>query len=162
MGWTKRQFLEAAYEEIGLAGYVFDLDPEQLQTAARKMDSMMASWNALGIRIGYPISSKPGNIDLAQATGVPDYANEAIYCSLSVRLAGGLGKQPSQDTRSTAHRGYAALLTRAVRPLPVQQPVTMIAGQGHRGYGHHAHVFLTPPSDPLTAGPDSQIDDIEV
>ena len=29
MGWTKREYVEQAFEEIGLASYVFDLTPEQ-------------------------------------------------------------------------------------------------------------------------------------
>ena len=48
MGWTKRQFVAQAFEEIGLASYVFDLTPEQLQSALRRLDTMMAAWNALG------------------------------------------------------------------------------------------------------------------
>ena len=31
MGWTKRQFIEQAFDEIGLASYAFDLGPEQMQ-----------------------------------------------------------------------------------------------------------------------------------
>ena len=31
MAWTKRQIVTQAFEEIGLASYVFDLEPEQLR-----------------------------------------------------------------------------------------------------------------------------------
>ena len=51
MGWTKRQYIEQAFEEVGLAAYVFDLTPEQLQSALRKLDAMMAEWNAKGLRL---------------------------------------------------------------------------------------------------------------
>ena len=34
MSWTKRQYIVDAFEEIGLASYVYDLQPEQLQSAA--------------------------------------------------------------------------------------------------------------------------------
>jgi hypothetical protein len=161
MGWTKRQFLEAAYEEIGLAGYIFDLSPEQLQTAVRKMDSMVASWNALGIRIGYPVASNPASIDIDQETGVPDSANEAIYCGLAMRLAGGLGKQVTAQTAATAHNGYTAMLTRAVQAIPVQMPRTMPSGQGNNRY-LQGRVFVNPPSESIDTGLDGQIDDIEV
>ena len=57
MSWTKRQFINAALEEIGLASYVFDIQPEELESALRRLDAMMADWNAKGIRIGYPLSS---------------------------------------------------------------------------------------------------------
>ena len=45
MGYTKRQFVTAALEEIGLASYVFDLQPEQLQSALRRLDAMISEWN---------------------------------------------------------------------------------------------------------------------
>jgi hypothetical protein len=48
VGYTKRQFVTSAFEEIGLADYVFDLQPEQLEGALRRLDSMMAEWNAAG------------------------------------------------------------------------------------------------------------------
>ena len=51
MGYTKRQIIEAACEEIGLANYAFDMQPEQLQAMMRRLDAMMAEWNAKGIRL---------------------------------------------------------------------------------------------------------------
>ena len=40
MGWTKRQFVTQAFEEIGLAAYVFDLQPQQLDSALRKLNAV--------------------------------------------------------------------------------------------------------------------------
>ena len=45
MGYTKRQYIEAALTEIGLADYVFNSTPQDLQTALRRLDGMMAEWN---------------------------------------------------------------------------------------------------------------------
>ena len=42
MGYTKRQFILAAFEEIGLAAYTFDLQPDQLESARRRLDAMIA------------------------------------------------------------------------------------------------------------------------
>jgi len=64
MSWTKRQFITQAFEEIGLAAYVFDLTAEQLDSALRRMDSMVAGWNANGVRIGYPLPGSPEDSDL--------------------------------------------------------------------------------------------------
>jgi hypothetical protein len=56
MSYTKRQFVDAAFEEIGLASYVFDLTTEELlPRLVRRLDAMMAQWNAKGIRLGYPL-----------------------------------------------------------------------------------------------------------
>ena len=102
MSWTKRQFVVQAFEEIGLASYVFDLSPEQMDSALRRLDSMMAAWNAKGIRLGYPIPGNPQDSSLEEKTGVPDSANEAVYMGLAVRLAPGFGKVVSPDTKSAA------------------------------------------------------------
>ena len=59
MGWTKREYIEQAFEEIGLASYVFDLTPEQLQSALRKLDAMLAEWNAKGLRLGLSTAQFP-------------------------------------------------------------------------------------------------------
>ncbi len=78
MSYTKSQFVNDAFDEIGLAGYAFDLPPEQLQSAVRKLDRMMATWYNLNINIGYPMTSSPENADLDTETNVPDSANDAI------------------------------------------------------------------------------------
>lgn len=114
MGWTKRQFVEAAYEEIGMAGYVFNLQPEQLQIAVKRLDSMCASWNAQGIRLGYPIPESPKYSDLSAETNVPDAANEAIYKNLALRIAPVHGKQISADLRSDSKLAFDAMLTKLV------------------------------------------------
>jgi hypothetical protein len=64
VSYTKRQFITAAFEEIGLASYVFDLQPQDLQTALRRLDAMMAEWNGKGLRLAYPIPLSPEDSDL--------------------------------------------------------------------------------------------------
>lgn len=157
MSWTKRQFVEAAFEEIGLAGYVFDLQPEQLNMALRRLDAMMATWNNMGIRISYPLPSSPESGSLDQETNVPDRANEAIYTNLAIKLAGTVGKQVSQDTRNTAKKGYDGLLMEAAQPIPLQYPSTMPLGAGNKTAGGYSKYFPKP-TDPLTAGLDTTLD----
>ena len=158
MGWTKRQFIVQAFEEIGLAAYVFDLGPEQLQSALRRLDSMMATWNAKGIRLGYPIPSNPQDSDLDSATNVPDAANEAIYLNLGIRLAPGFGKTVSADTKASAKMGYDTLLSRAAMPMEQQLPANMPAGAGNKPWRNADNPFLIPPIDPLLAGQDGEIE----
>mgnify|MGYP000518919073 CR=1 FL=1 len=45
MSYTKRQFVIAAFEEIGLASYTFDITDDELSSACRRLDAMMAEWN---------------------------------------------------------------------------------------------------------------------
>lgn len=158
MGWTKRQFVAQAFEEIGLASYVFDLTPEQLQSALQRLDTMMAAWNALGIRLGYPLPSSPQDSDLDEQTSVPDSALEAIYTNLGIKLAPTYGKQVMPDTKITAKESYNTLLSRAAMPTEQQLPCTMPLGAGNKPWRDYDNPFVQPPVDPVLAGQDGPIE----
>ena len=153
MGYTKRQFITGAFEEIGLADYVFDLQPEQLQSALRRLDSMMMEWNAQGIRLGYPIASSPQDSDLDTETNTPDSAWEAVITNLAIRIAPGYGKAVSPDTKVSAKGAYNILLQRATYPLEQQLPSTMPIGQGNKPW-RWDNPYVNRPADPVDAGPD--------
>lgn len=157
MSWTKRQFIEQAFEEIGYAAYEFDLRPEQMQSALWRMDSMMAVWNAKGIRIGYPLPSSPEDSDLEQETGVPDSANEAIYLNLALRIVSTVGKVVSPETKTAAKMAYDTLLARAAMPREQQFPASLPLGAGNKTW-RTDRPFVGEPIDPLLAGQDSAID----
>lgn len=157
MGYSKRQFVTAAFEEIGLASYVFDLQPQQFESALRRLDAMMASWNALGIRLGYPLPSSPQFSDLDAESEVPDSANEAIITNLAIKLAPGYGKQVMPDTKATAKETYNTLLSRAAVPMEQQLPSTMPSGAGNKPWRVYDDPFLRPPVDPVLAGQDGPI-----
>jgi len=157
MSYTKRQFVTAAFEEIGLASYVFDLQPQDLQTALRRLDAMMAEWNAKGIRLGYPIPANPQQSELDEETFVPDSANEAIITNLGIRIGPGFGKTVSMDTKIVAKQGYNTLLSRATVPAEQQLPGTMPSGAGNKPWRVYDDPFIRPPIDPADAGPDGPI-----
>lgn len=157
MGYSKRQFVYEAYAEMGLASYAFDLSPEELQRALRRLDAMMAEWNGKGIRVGYPIPGSPQDSDLDEPSEVPDSTNEAIITNLAVRLAPGEGKTLSVDTKITAKQAYNTVLARACFPPQMQLPSTMPAGAGNKPLLNERSTYLTPPVDTLDAGPDSAI-----
>lgn len=158
MGWTKRQFVTQAFDEIGMASYVFDLTPEQLQSALVRLDTMIASWNALGIRLGYPLPSSPQDSDLDEQTNVPDSSNEAIYTNLAMKLAPSYGRQVMPDTKVTAKSSYNTLLSRAALPMEQQLPGTMPAGAGNKPWRVYDDPFIRRPIDPVLAGQDGPIE----
>lgn len=158
MGWSKRQYVEQAFTEIGLAGYIFDITPEELNTALRQLDSMMAAWNAKGIRLGWPMPSSPQNSDLDDPTEITDAASEAIYCGLAVRIAPTFGKAVGGQTQFLAKQAYDQLLSLASVPPEKQLPRSMPAGAGNKPWRNNNGPFIFPPADPLLAGPDSEIE----
>ena len=86
MAWTKLDIIRQAYSEIGKASYEFDLNPEDLQSALRQLDAMMATWGATqGIRIGFAGGEGFGDLDVS--ADVPLWSVEALYYNLALRLA---------------------------------------------------------------------------
>lgn len=157
--WTKRQIVEEAFAELALAGYVFDLSAEELQTALRRLDSMMATWEAKGVRVGYAMPSGPTTSSLDSASGLPDSAVETVYLNLAIRLAAGFGKQVSPDTRKSARDGYDTLLWAAARPIEQQLPSTMPRGAGQKPWRTTDNPFFQPPDDsPLGIAPGGDLD----
>ena len=110
MSYTKKQFITMAFEEIGMGGN-FDLQPGQYQAALRRLDGMIASWNARGIRIAYPMNLSPENSDIDVETNVPDKANEAVYTNLAVRICSVFGKVVPPELNNRADELYKNLLT---------------------------------------------------
>ena len=157
MAWTKRDFITQAFEEAGLGSYVFDLTPEQLQTALRKLNAMMATWNAKGIRLGFPLPSSPNGDDMDDVATVPDRANEAIVLNLAIRIAPGFGKAMMPDTKIAAREAYNAMLAHYTYPIEMTFTGTLPTGAGNKPMNID-RPFFDQPVSPLTVGPDSPID----
>ncbi len=158
MGWTKREFITQAFEELGLAAYVFDLTADQLDSALRRLDAMVGGWSANGVRIGYPLPNSPGASDISVESGVPDYANEAIYVNLAVRLAPAYGKIVSPELKALADMTYNNLVNQTALPtIERQLPNTMPRGAGVKPWRNFNNPFVYSPADSIDAGSDAQI-----
>lgn len=157
MGYSKRQYVTAAFEELGLASYVFDLSPEQLEGALRRLDAMMAQWNGQGIRLSYPLPGDPENSDIDSETSVPDSANEAIITGLAVRLAPSIGKTAQPETKATAKAAFDVLASRACQPIEMRLPTSMPAGSGTKPW-RRDQPFLYPTDPGIDSGSDGQIE----
>jgi hypothetical protein len=130
MSWVKRQLILAAFDELGLSGSVYDLQPSELLDAKSKMDAMISAWG-IG-NIGYASGDNPDSGDLDQESGLSASISEAVYLNLAVRLAGSYGKQLSQDTRSAAKSSLDKLRARLAE-IPVQSfPSGVPLGAGNR------------------------------
>jgi hypothetical protein len=160
MGWTKRELIDEAFGELALQGYEFDITPDEQQTALRRLDTMLATWEAKGVRVGYAFPSSPDDSDLDTPSGLPDSAVETVYLNLAIRLASGFGKQISSDTRRAAREGYDTLLWAAAQPIEQQLPSTMPRGAGNRIWRNSQRPYFPPPDDDplgLTPGGDLSI-----
>jgi hypothetical protein len=157
MGYTRRDFVNGALEEIGLATYAYDVTAEELNSAMRRLDAMMAEWNAKGIRIGYPLPSGPGTGSLDDQTECPDSAWEAVICNLAIRIAPAYGKQVMIETKTSAKRAYNTLLNLHTAPIEMQLP-QMPAGAGNKTWVWNGDPFTNRPEDRLSVGNDSLLE----
>ena len=150
--WSKLDVIQQAFSEIGKGAYDFDLQPEDLQTGLRKLDAMMATLGgALGIRIGF--AGGDGKGDLGVDTMVPDWAYEALYTNLAMRLCPDYGKTPSPVTMMHAKAAMDAVRARTVQPAT--RRISGYAGAGNSWYGVRA---LPEEVSPVAVGPDSVFD----
>ena len=147
--WTKNDIILQAFGEIGKAGTEFDLQPEDMQTALRKLDAMLATWGgALGVRIGY--AGGDGKGDLGVDTMVPDWAYEALYLNLALRLCPDYGKTPNPVTVKDAKAALDAVRNRTV--MVSTRNISGYAGAGNSWWGA---VSLPQENPLLSPGPDS-------
>jgi hypothetical protein len=154
MSYTKRQVVEAALAEIGLASYAFDLMPEQREAALKRLDSMMAEWNGRGLRLAYPVPGNPADSDIDTDSGLPDMAWEAAITNLALRIAPSYGKMVNPETKITARHSLNTLLARVAMPSEMKLPA-MPSGAGNKSFDDP---FLPDPESSLINGPDSALD----
>lgn len=152
--WTKRQIIEQSFEELGLAAYAIDLQPEQIESARRKLDTMVAGWSSKNVQVGYPLPSEANSSDVDQQTNIPDYAIDALVFGLAVRLAPSMGKVVAAETRLAAHNGYQDLLRMAVKKPPQMKFASNLPlGAGNR----HCNTFIGEQSDSAVLTPNQEV-----
>lgn len=156
MSYTKREFVLAAFEELGIAASSFDLQAADLENGLRRLDALLGTWNGLGLRLGYPLPLSPGDSSLDEVTEVPDRANEAIITNLAIRIAPSFGKTPALVTMATAKNSFNTLLSRFAVPPERQMPADVPTGAGHKP-GRISNPFSPAPPDPLQTGPEGEL-----
>lgn len=156
MAWSKRYLASAALEEIGVASFQYDVTPAELVSVIRRLDSMMAQWDGMGIRIGYALPSGESGSDPDDDSGLPDTALEAVTLNLAVRIAPSYGKALSMDTRMVAHRAYQALLTLNKADIEKANPTSLPTGAGIKS--RYLERFFPPAPADITIGNDDVLE----
>jgi len=153
MSWTKGEIIRDVFTEMGIASYEFDVSPEEVVGAIRRLDTMMGEWEIRGLRLSYPQPSSPDGSSSDDDANVPAYALEAIITNLAIRLAPSYGKGISPDTKTTAKTSLSMLFGLSAKPVE-QQKNSMPSGAGYKGTGQ----WTSEPNDPLIVGDDSELD----
>ena len=157
MSYTKRDFILLAFEELGLSDSNYNLQDSQLNTALKRLDGMMATWNAKGLRLSYPLVSDPSSSNLDTDTTVPDKANEAIYLNLAIKIASSFGKVVSQELKVNAREAYRTLLASNAYPLSERQLDNLPRGAGAKVRQGYNSTYITPEDPYIEVGSDGDL-----
>lgn len=152
MSWPKSQLVTEAYNELALAGWIFDVSPEESLHGLIRLEAQMGEWEGKGIRVGYAFSSDaPNQADLDADSGLPPMAWRPVFMNLAVDLAAGFGKQLMPSTMKGAADGYDTLLWAAAMPTEQQLPDRLPRGAGNKPWRINDWPFF-PPADPSPLG----------
>ena len=161
MAWTKRALIEQAFGELALAGYIFDITPEELQAALVRLDTMMATWAAQGVVLPYALTVTPNTGDIDGDSGLPLVAVEAVYMGLATRLAAGKGKALPPSSLKAAKEAYNSLLTVLAHQqvTPQQFPSGTPLGAGNKPWRLTTRPFVSrPDTSPVRIAQDGGLD----
>lgn len=154
MGWTKLELVESALEEIGLASYNFDLQPELKESARRRMDVMVAEWMERGLQLSYNLG---GSIN--EDSGLALVHTRPVYLQLAMALAPGLGKTPSDETKRAASSSMDTLWIDAAQPIERRPPRDLPRGEGQKPWRTIYYPYMPPPdTSPLQSPLDDVLD----
>ena len=104
MSVTVRRLLSDAYLELGIIRENEELSPEQLSTGIRKLNQMLADWEADGIELGYyPQTVATANVPITAG------AERAVTFNVAIEIAGSFGAPIPPSTAKVAAESYRRL-----------------------------------------------------
>jgi hypothetical protein len=132
-GRPKRDIIELAFDDCGMAGYEFDRTPEEQTMALRKLNALMLEWpwNLLGY------NQPDYGVGLAEGpSGLPDEAISGTAQYLAMRIAPGIGNTISPELKATMARALANIEALTATVQTIEPAPGTAVGTGNRyGYG---------------------------
>jgi hypothetical protein len=129
VGRPKRDIIELAFDDCGLAGYEFDRTPEEQGMALRKLNALMMEWPWSGLGYSQP-SYGTGQVE--GPSGIPDSAINAVAQYLALRIAPGMGNALSPELRASMASSKAVLFAQLAVIPDMALPGNTTRGTGNR------------------------------
>jgi len=131
-GRPKRDIIELAFDDCGMAGYEFDRTPEEQSMALRKLNALMMEepWARLGYdQPSYGVGQAEGG------SGIPDFAINTVAQYLALRIAPGMGVALSSELKASMARSLLNLQGQIACIPRVELPRGTVRGTGNRWGG---------------------------
>lgn len=158
MSWTKRQIAFEAFKELGLASHEHDLSADEIMAAVRRLDMIVASWDIMGRKIGYPLPNSPEKTKAEAETNIPDWAALGLAAHLAISIAPQYGKNVSRETRHTAQSAMNSIYSYASAPDPRHSFPGMPYGAGNKTHVYGNATFVPDDLDTVTDKTDTEIE----
>ncbi len=134
-GILKRDLIERAFGLLGMAGYEFGREPEEITFALGELESLMAEAETdFGI-VGYAYSDEPG--DGAEASGLARADVNGVAAMLAEAIASINGKTLSPEANRKIAKAISGLKARYATIPTMPFAARTLGGMGRRGYGHY-------------------------
>lgn len=134
---TKRTIAMMAFEDAALPGYEFEASAEEIVSIIRRLDALMRTLEAAGIRLGYNFPTAIGNSDPNDESGIPDYAVLGISGRLAQDFAPGLAKRMTPDQRRKQAEAWNVITANTC-----VVPETRLPRSTPRGSGSHWNAWF--------------------
>jgi len=143
MSYTKRQIVQAAYTEDGIANYEFDVSPEMVEAAVIRLNMLAANLAGTGIEIQFP-SENTDTPTVDMTTYIPSAAELYLVLEMACQLAPSIGKTVSPKTEQNRTAAFNNMLVNRAMPIPQQVlPGTMPIGAGNKYWGSTSYPFFS-------------------
>lgn len=131
-GPLKRDIVERAFGLLGMAGYEFGREPEEVAFAIGELETLMAEWETDFGFTGYAYSDEAG--DGAEASGIARADVNGVAAGLAEAIAAINGKTLSPEANRKIARAVAGLKARYAS-IPTMPYGRTIGGMGRRYSG---------------------------
>lgn len=151
----KSYFVENGIAELGLAGAVYDMEPEDLERISNRLDAYLAELEVKGARVpGWSYADTPDVANLATIVNVPAHLVNLVILSAAIIAAPSIGKNLSSITVAQLKMSRDSMLY-ANKTIPrMQRNTNMPVGSGNQRMADGVQFYVNRPPK-LDAGPDT-------
>lgn len=153
----KSFFVQEGIAELGLAGAVYDMQPEDIERICGRLDANLAELETKGARIpGWSYADSPNVSNAATEVNVPMGLVNLIILSAAIVAAPSIGKNLSSVTVAQLKLARDNLLFFNKKIPQYQRPSNMPVGSGRQVWADGQQFFAQRPPR-VDAGPDSHM-----
>lgn len=151
----KSYFVENGIAELGLAGAVYDMEPEDLERISNRLDAYLAELEAKGARVpGWSYADSPGVANLATVVNVPMHLVNMIILSAAIIAAPSIGKNLSSITVAQLKLSRDQMLYTNKTIPQMQRNTNTPVGSGNQRMADGVQFYVNRPPK-LDVGPDA-------